>query len=56
VNLEARVVAAFSPAQFLAAERFVVLNRGRRDGVQVGNRNFVIRRGDGYRGVLEGWE
>ena len=56
VNLEARVVAAFSPAQFLAAERFVVLNRGRRDGVQIGNRNFVIRRGDGYRGVLEGWE
>jgi len=56
VNLEARVVAAFSPAQFLAAERFVVINRGRRDGVQIGNRNFVVRRGDGYRGVLEGWE
>jgi len=56
VNLEAHVVAAFTPTQFLAAERFVVLNRGRRDGVQVGNRNFVIRRGDGYRGVLEGWE
>jgi hypothetical protein len=56
VNLDARIVAAFSPAQFLAAERFVVVNRGRRDGVQVGNRTFVIRRGDGYRGVLEGWE
>jgi len=56
VNLEARVVAAFAPTQFLAAERFVVLNRGRRDGVQIGNRNFVIRRGDGYRGVLENWE
>jgi hypothetical protein len=56
VNLDARVVAAFTPAQFLSAERFVVLNRGRRDGVQVGNRNFVIRRGDGYRAVLEDWE
>ncbi|MGB8295267.1 MAG: LysM domain-containing protein [Polyangia bacterium] len=56
VNLDARVVAAFTPAQFLSAERFVVLNRGRRDGVQVGNRNFVIRRGDGYRGVLEAWD
>jgi hypothetical protein len=56
VNLEAHVVAAFVPTQFLAAERFVVLNRGRRDGVQIGNRNFVIRRGDGYRGVLENWE
>jgi hypothetical protein len=56
VNLDARVVAAFTPAQFLSAERFVVLNRGRRDGVQVGNRNFVIRRGDGYRAVLEDWD
>ena len=56
VSLDARVVAAFTPTQFLSAERFVVINRGRRDGVQVGNRNFVIRRGDGYRGVLENWE
>jgi hypothetical protein len=56
VNLEGRIIAAFSPAQFLAAEKFVVLNRGRRDGVQVGNRTFVIRRGDGRRGVLEAWE
>jgi len=56
VNLEARVVASFTPALFLSAERFVVLNRGRRDGVQVGNRNFVVRRGDGYRGMLEDWE
>ncbi|HEX7597290.1 MAG TPA: LysM domain-containing protein [Polyangia bacterium] len=56
VNLEGRIVAAFSPARFLSAEKFVVLNRGRRDGVQVGNRNFIIRRGDGYRAVLEGWE
>jgi LysM domain len=56
VNLEARVVAAFTAEEFLTSERFVVLNRGRRDGVQVGNRNFVIRRGDGYRGMLEAWE
>jgi hypothetical protein len=34
----------------------VVLNRGKRDGVQVGNRTFVIRRGDGYRRNLEKWE
>jgi hypothetical protein len=56
VNLEGRIVASFSPARFLSAEKFVVLNRGRRDGVQVGNRHFIIRRGDGYRAVLEGWE
>jgi hypothetical protein len=56
VNLEARVVASFAPTQLLGAEQFVVLNRGKRDGVQVGNRTFVVRRGDGYRNVLEAWE
>ncbi len=56
VNLEARVIATFAPNMLLGAGNFVVLNRGRRDGVQVGNRTFVIRRGDGYRGRLESWE
>ena len=56
VNLEARVIATFEPNMLLGSGHFVVLNRGKRDGVQVGNRTFVIRRGDGYRGKLEGWE
>ncbi|HEX7500060.1 MAG TPA: hypothetical protein VF524_07100, partial [Polyangia bacterium] len=56
VNLEARVIATFEPNLLLGAGHFVVLNRGKRDGVQVGNRTFVIRRGDGYRGNLESWE
>ena len=56
VNLEARVVATFEPNILLGAGHFVVLNRGKRDGVQAGNRTFVIRRGDGYRGNLESWE
>jgi hypothetical protein len=56
VNLEARVIATFAPNMLLGAGNFVVLNRGKRDGVQVGNRTFVIRRGDGYRGRLESWE
>jgi hypothetical protein len=56
VNLEARVIATFAPNTLLGAGNFVVLNRGKRDGVQVGNRTFVIRRGDGYRGTLESWE
>ena len=56
VNLEARVVATFEPNMLLGAGHFVVLNRGKRDGVQVGNRTFVIRRGDGYRANLESWE
>lgn len=56
VNLEARVIATFEPNIMLGSGHFVVLNRGKRDGVQVGNRTFVIRRGDGYRGKLESWE
>ena len=56
VNLEARVVATFAPNTLLGAEHFVVLNRGRKDGVQIGNRTFVIRQGDGYRRRLEAWE
>ena len=56
VNLEARVIATFAASTLLSAGDFVVLNRGKRDGVQVGNRTFVIRRGDGYRGTLESWE
>jgi hypothetical protein len=54
-NLEARIVASFSPAILLAAENFVVLSRGSRDGLAVGNRIFVVRRGDGYRPLMEGW-
>jgi hypothetical protein len=56
VNLEARVIATFEPNILLGAGHFVILDRGRRDGVQVGNRTFVIRRGDGYRATLEDWE
>jgi hypothetical protein len=56
VNLEVRIVAAFSSAHMLSAETFVVLSRGRKDGVEIGNRSFVVRRGDGYRRVMEGWD
>ena len=54
-NLEARVVASFSPSIMLAAENFVVLSRGVKDGLEVGNRIFVVRRGDGHRPIMEGW-
>lgn len=56
VNLEARVIGTFAPNQLLGIGHFVILNRGKRDGVQVGNRTFVIRRGDGYRANLQQWE
>lgn len=56
VNLEARIIAAFVPTRMQGPYNFVVLSRGRRHGVQVGNRTFVIRRGDGYRRILEDWD
>jgi hypothetical protein len=56
VSVEARIVATFAPNLMLAAESFVVLSRGKKDGLEVGNRSYVIRRGDGYRGVMEGWD
>ncbi len=56
VDLNARVIATFAPNILLGPGNFVVLNCGKRDGVQVGNRAFVIRQGDGYRGTLESWE
>jgi hypothetical protein len=54
-SLEARIVASFSPTILLAAENFVVISRGGKDGLAVGNRIFVVRRGDGYRPIMEGW-
>jgi hypothetical protein len=56
VTLEARVIGTFEPNLLLGFSHFVILNRGKRDGVQVGNRTFVIRQGDGYRATLEEWE
>ncbi|MBN2577049.1 MAG: LysM peptidoglycan-binding domain-containing protein [Deltaproteobacteria bacterium] len=56
VTLEARVITTFEPNILLGHGHFVILNRGKKDGVQVGNRTFVIRRGDGYRATLEAWE
>jgi hypothetical protein len=56
VTLEARIVATFSAAHMLAAETFVVLSRGRKDGLQVGNRSYIVRRGDGARRMMEDWD
>jgi hypothetical protein len=56
VNLETRIVAAFTPVHMLSAETFVILSRGKKDGVEVGNRTFVVRRQDGYRRIREGWD
>jgi hypothetical protein len=56
INLEVKIVASLSPANMLASETFVVLNRGKHDGVEIGNRSFVVRRADGIRRLMEGWD
>jgi hypothetical protein len=56
VNLEASIVASLSPMNMLGPETFVVLNRGKQHGVELGNRSFVVRRADGYRRVMESWD
>ena len=52
----ARVVAAVQPNLLIAEGMFVVLNRGRHQGVEAGNRLRILRQGDGYRPVMEAWE
>lgn len=52
----ARVVAAVQPNLLIAEGMLVVLNRGRHQGVETGNRLRIMRQGDGYRPVMEAWE
>jgi hypothetical protein len=52
----ARVVAAVQPNLLIVEGMFVVLNRGRRQGLEAGNRLRILRQGDGYRPVMETWE
>jgi hypothetical protein len=49
----ARVVASVEPNMLIASEMFVVLDRGRRHGVDVGNRFLVTRQGDGLPRIFE---
>jgi hypothetical protein len=35
---------------------FVIVDRGRRQGVEIGNRFLVLRQGDGLKRVLESWD
>jgi LysM repeat protein len=53
VSVESLIVASFAPRGLLAEQDFVVLSRGSRDGLKVGNRSYVIRKGDGYRPRME---
>lgn len=48
VDMQGTLVAAMEPVAEYGQFHTVFLDRGAKDGVQVGNRFFVMRRGDGY--------
>jgi LysM domain len=56
VSLSGRVIAAFDPGSMISSQTFVIVNRGRRHGVEPGNRFLVTRQGDGLKRMLEGWD
>jgi hypothetical protein len=55
-DMTARIVASVEPNMLIANQMFVVLNRGRRHGVEVGNRFLVLRQGDGIKRLMEDWD
>lgn len=51
-DLQAVVVATLHPRDLIGTENIVFVDRGRDDGVEIGNRLQVTRRGDGYQPIL----
>lgn len=51
-DLSAQVVAAIRPTDLVGEAMLVFLDRGKDDGVAVGNRFLVVRRGDGIQPLL----
>jgi len=56
VTVQSQILASFAPINMLYTGNFVVLSQGRAAGLQMGNRAFVVRRGDGYAPLMEGYE
>jgi hypothetical protein len=52
-DTEARVLATIYPHEVIGQNQVVFIDRGSKDGVEPGNRFFVIRRGDAWRHSLE---
>ncbi|MCS6912872.1 MAG: LysM peptidoglycan-binding domain-containing protein [Myxococcales bacterium] len=46
--LEGMLVESLVPSAMLGSQQLLFVDLGKRDGLEVGNRLFVIRRGDGY--------
>ena len=55
-SVKAVVLDAFEDLGYLGEHHYVFLDKGRNDGVQIGNRMVVVSRGDGYVPVEEGDE
>jgi hypothetical protein len=53
-DLRAHVVAALRPRTLLGEQQVVFLDVGSQQGVQVGNRLFVVRRGDTWQEEIDG--
>jgi hypothetical protein len=51
-DLQGVVVATLQPRDLLGADNLVFMDRGKSDGVEIGNRFIVTRRGDGYQPLL----
>jgi hypothetical protein len=52
-DVDAEVVATLRPIELVGDNQIVFVNVGAEQGVQVGNRFFVVRRGDEWRQSLE---
>jgi len=51
-DLQGMVVATLRPHELVGEEDLVFIDRGKNDGVELGNRFMVTRRGDGYQPLL----
>ena len=51
-DLSGMVVATLRPHELVGEEDLVFIDRGKDDGVELGNRFLVVRRGDGYEPLL----
>ena len=51
-KVDGEIVDVIGPDELIGAEAAVIIDRGQADGVKVGNRFLVVRRGDAYRPVM----
>jgi hypothetical protein len=52
VDVQAHVLASVTPHEFFGQNQVVFIDKGEKDGLRLGNRLFVVRRGDAWRETL----